>query len=69
LSKYDDAKNNTTKIFDYALKKYKTQVSKVIFIDDTEHNCEVARKMGIKTILAKNARQIIKDAKKMLRIK
>jgi FMN phosphatase YigB (HAD superfamily) len=66
LSKYDDAKNNTTKFFDYALKKYKIHASDVIFIDDTIQNCEVAGKLGIKTILAKNARQIIKDVKKIL---
>jgi HAD superfamily hydrolase (TIGR01509 family) len=44
LSKYDDIQNETTKIFDYALKKYKIHPDEVIFIDDVEKNCIVAQK-------------------------
>jgi len=69
LSKYDDFKNWTTKIYDYALKKYKLNPSEVIFVDDVKGNCEVAQKIWIRTILAEGPRQVIRDIKKILKIK
>ncbi len=68
LSKYDDIQNETTKIFDYALKKYKIQAQEVIFIDDVEKNCIVAQRAGIKSIVAKWPRYTIKEVKKILKI-
>ncbi len=68
ISKYDDVKNNTTKIFRYVLQKYKLQSKDAIFIDDREDNCLLAKKVWIKTILAKKPRQTIQDIKKILHI-
>jgi len=68
LSKYDDVENNTTEIFDYALKKYNIQAEEVIFVDDTEKNCLAAATLWIKTVHAKDSKQVIKDLKKILNI-
>lgn len=68
LSKYDDVENNTTNIFDYALKKYWIQWNEAVFVDDLEKNCIVANKLWIKTILAQNTKQTIKDIKTLLDI-
>lgn len=68
LSKYDDRKNNTTKIFRHVLKKYKLRPEEAVFIDDMEGNCAVAENLWIKTVLAQNPRQTIRDIKKVLHI-
>ena len=68
LSKYDDKINNTTKIFRYALKKYKLKPQEAIFIDDVAKNCAVAEKLGIKTVVAKGPRETIREVKKILKI-
>ena len=68
LSKYDDIQNETTKIFDYALKKYKIHADEVIFIDDVEKNCIVAQHAWIKSIVAKGPRYTIREVKKILKI-
>lgn len=68
LCKYDDRRNNTTNTFAYACKKYKIQPEEVIYIDDKKGNCLLAKKIGCKTIVAKNSLQIIKDIKKILKI-
>jgi putative hydrolase of the HAD superfamily len=39
-----------------------------IFIDDLQVNCDVANRVGIKTILAKNPEQIIQDLSSILSI-
>ena len=68
ISKFDDVIDGTTKIFDYALKKYKIKATEAIFIDDTEKNCIVAQKAWIKSILAETPSQIIKEVTKILAI-
>ncbi|MCF7835024.1 HAD-IA family hydrolase [Candidatus Gracilibacteria bacterium] len=68
LSKFDDTVNGTTKIFEYALKKYGIQGSEAVFVDDLEKNCIVANKLGIKTIVAQNSKQTIRDLKNILKI-
>ena len=66
LSKYDDRMDGTTKIFNYVLKKYKITWAEAIFIDDMKENCGIAKRVGIKTILATSPRQTIKEIKKIL---
>jgi FMN phosphatase YigB (HAD superfamily) len=39
-----------------------------IFIDDLQENCELANKVGIKTILMKNPKQVISDLSGILGI-
>ncbi len=68
ISKHDDKINNTTKIFRYALKKYKLQPEEAIFVDDIEANCDQAKKLWIKTVVAKSPRQTVRDIKKILKI-
>ena len=66
LSKRDDRKEGTTKVFTYALKKYWLQPQEVIFVDDMSANCQVAEKLGIKTVVAQGPRQTIRAIKKLL---
>ena len=68
LSKYDDKAHGTTKIFEYVLNRYKITPSQALFLDDMKENCEVAKKAGIKTIVATSPRQTIRDIKKILKI-
>jgi FMN phosphatase YigB (HAD superfamily) len=68
LSKYNDVKNGTTKVFDYIIKKYKLKPQEAIFIDDRKVNCMVAEKTWIKSILAEKPTQVIRDIKKILKI-
>lgn len=68
LSKFDDTVNDTTKIFDYALKKYWIQWNEAVFVDDLEKNCEVAKKLWIKSIVAQNPRQTVRELKETLKI-
>ena len=68
MSKYDDVENNTTKIFDYILKKYWIKWEEAVFVDDAAKNCEVANKLLIQTVLAQNSRQTIRDLKNILNI-
>jgi epoxide hydrolase-like predicted phosphatase len=68
LSKHDDKTNSTTKIFTYALKKYAIKPWEVIFVDDVEKNCEVAKKLWMQTVVAASPRQTIRDIKNILKI-
>lgn len=68
ISKDEDVKNGTTKVFDYILKKYKLKPQEAIFIDDRKVNCLVANKVWIKNILAKKSTQVVRDVKKILKI-
>lgn len=68
LSKHDDKTNGTTKIFSYALKKYAIKPWEAIFVDDMEKNCEVAKKLWMKTVVATSPRQTIRDIKNILKI-
>jgi len=68
LSKFDDVTNWTTKIFDYALKKYKVKPDEALFIDDVEKNCLVAQKAWMKTLIAEKPSQVIRDLKELLKI-
>ncbi len=53
------------KIFKTMLKKLKTKPKETIFIDDMKKNIAGAKKLGIKTILFKNNKQLIKDLNKL----
>lgn len=68
MSKYDDIKNNTSRAYDYALKKYNIQAEEAVFVDDIEDNCIRAADLWIQTIVAKNSTQVIRDLKKLLNI-
>ena len=68
LSKFDDVTNWTTKIFDYALKKYNVQPDEALFIDDLEKNCLIAQKAWMKTLIVESPRQTVRDLKKILNI-
>ncbi len=49
------------KIYKHLLEKLDAQPKVVLFIDDTPENIETAKKLGMRTILAKNPKQIIND--------
>jgi len=61
VSKISDVSNWTTDFFDYAMEKLDIKAEESIFIDDLKENCDVANKVWIKTILAKNPQQVISD--------
>ncbi len=49
------------KIFEITLKKFKTKPSEVLFIDDKKVNINGAKKLGMKTILFKDNKQLFKQ--------
>ena len=61
FSKKEDIKKWTTKIFDYLFEKFNILPEESVFIDDLQENCKLANRVGIKSILAKNPKQIISD--------
>lgn len=55
------------KIYKLILKKLKLKPSETIFIDNQKWNIEVAKKLGMKTILFKNNKQTSKEMGKLLK--
>jgi epoxide hydrolase-like predicted phosphatase len=55
-----------SKIFKLLIKKCKCKAEEILFIDNRDWNLKPARKLGIKTILFKSNKQVIKDLKKGL---
>jgi FMN phosphatase YigB (HAD superfamily) len=55
-------------MFDYVFEELKIFPNESIFIDDLQENCELANKVGIKTILMKNPKQVISDLSGILGI-
>ena len=53
------------KIYTIALKKLKARAWECVFIDDMERNIDSARKMGLKTILFKNPKNLRVELKKL----
>jgi len=51
-------------IYQLLIKKLRLKPSEIVFIDNREFNLKPAEKLGIKTILFKNNRKLIKDFKK-----
>lgn len=52
-----------SKIFKLALKKLKLKPSETLFIDNQKWNIDQAKKLGMKTILFKDNKQLFKDSK------
>jgi HAD superfamily hydrolase (TIGR01509 family) len=68
VSKADDVHNGTTHFFDYALTKYEVDAKNCLFIDDNERNCNVAKKLGITTIVFHDPQQIKIDVDNIIKI-
>lgn len=68
LSKLDDMENHTSKIFEYALKKYNLESSEVLFVDDMIENCQSAQRIWIETIQAHNPQQVIDEISNYLKL-
>ncbi len=49
------------KVFEFALRKIGKPASVCLFIDDLPENIEMAKSMGMETILFKNLQQLIRD--------
>ena len=62
------ARKPEIKIYKILLKKLKAKAKECIFIDDLNENLKPAKKLGMKVVLAKNPKQIIKDVSKILRL-
>ncbi len=54
--------------FEYVLDDLNLEAGQCVFIDDNQKNVEVAGKIGINSILYKNAKQLEKDLKNCLKI-
>ena len=61
LSCYEGYKKPEIEIYNLVLKKLGLKSEECIFVDDRERNILPAKSLGIKTILAKNPEQVIKD--------
>ncbi|MBU1129164.1 MAG: HAD family phosphatase [Nanoarchaeota archaeon] len=55
----------SVEIYNITLKKLQLKSNECIFIDDLEENLFPAKKIGIKTILFKNNKQLVNDLKKL----
>jgi len=56
------------KIFLLAVKRLKVKPEECIFIDDRDEFLKPAKKLGIRTVLAKNPKQVIHDVSKILKM-
>lgn len=65
ISCEDGLRKPDKKAFEFILKKLKTEPEESLFIDDKQENLDAAEKLGMKAILFKNNRQLIKDLKKL----
>lgn len=52
------------KIYSEIIKKLKVKPSECVYVDDLERNLPPAKKLGMKTILFRNKKRLIKDLKK-----
>jgi len=55
------------KIYTIALKKIKVKPKECVFIDDHDKCLDTARKLGMRTILFKDSRQVIRDLSKLIK--
>ena len=53
------------KIYKLVLKKLKLKPNQTVFVDNQEWNLKPARKLGMKTILFKNNKQLFRDLNKI----
>jgi epoxide hydrolase-like predicted phosphatase len=65
LSCYVNMRKPEIRIYKITLKKLRMKPEECLFIDDNEKNLKPAKKLGIKTILFKNSRQLEKDLRKL----
>ena len=54
-----------TDIFERAIKDMHLKGEEILYIDDSENHLEVARSLGMKTILFKDNKQLLKEFKKL----
>lgn len=52
--------------YEYALEKLENKASEVIFIDDQQKCLDPAQSLGMSTVLAKDAQQIINDVSQLI---
>jgi epoxide hydrolase-like predicted phosphatase len=64
-SKVGAAKPNP-EIYHIAVKRSGVKPQEILFIDNRTQNVEAARKLGLRVILAKNAKQVVAEVKKAL---
>jgi putative hydrolase of the HAD superfamily len=59
------ARKPQPKIYGILLRKAKMKAGEVVFIDNREWNLKPARKLGMKTILFENDKQVLRDLKEL----
>lgn len=65
LSQNIGMRKDKVQAFKFVIKRIKTKPEEAVMIDDENDNLKNARKLGMKTILFKNSRQLKKDLKKL----
>lgn len=65
-SKEGTAKPNP-RIYRIAIERSGVKPENILFIDNLEENIAAAKKAGLKTVLAKNPKQIVRDVKAVIR--
>jgi HAD superfamily hydrolase (TIGR01509 family) len=61
---YQFGKTKSSGMLEDVIKKINTTPSNCLFIDDSERNIEVAKKLGINVILFKNNKELFSEVKK-----
>jgi len=70
LSKLEDQEQNTSKIFEFALKKHWVRWENCLFVDDREENCKSAKRAGFHTVCVKNnPNTVIEEVRSFLNLK
>lgn len=65
LSQKMGFRKNDIRAFRYVFKRIKFKPEETVIIDDSQGNLDNARKIGMKTILFKNAKQLKRDLKRL----
>jgi len=67
LSCFVGLRKPNPEIYSLAIKKLRIEPEKCLFIDDYKPNLESAEKLGMKTVLAKKPKQVIKDVLEIIK--
>lgn len=66
LSSKEGASKPDLRIYQIAIKRSGVKPEEILFIDNLAENITAAKKLGIRTVLAKNSDQIVTDVRQVL---
>ena len=53
-------------VFRYTLEKLGVSAEEAVFVDDKEENIAAARRLGLKTVLARSPEQVVREVSQIL---